>query len=524
MYCNFKQEIWLTYNLASPKLSTYRSFFTNVCFLSRLREIPRILSRSLYRSFLSRQIIVLVLMAFLTIPFSSHALTSKTVNVINGNAPYFTFDGGRTRITDGDDLLVITLSNGDKYTSATNTSSETNPIILPNVGQSFADIGMLMPIDTDDILLDYLVRAPYHYWNDDDGDGDGQDPDRIRSSGNLHLSIVDKNEQFVGRNEVLNICKAPYELTLSASTGGDLTTFYGVPNLSRFRPGHVTYYISPKISSPVICFAKVHPERDEDFAGPSSMWDMFDGFLPQSFSPSDYEKNFPTTGANNMYFDLQIAGVAEPLEWEVVSPNAGIKVTMTNSTNKSVHVTLTGPAVEDPSQQISDNPTRLDKLSLPQVFELVGKGKDSDNNDIELKYGFVLKQWFVNRGTSEYSYSSTSSWCTKIGYRMPAVMDLTNANCQHSNRPDCRGAVSAKPLSSNHYFQRHIGAGFFTEWGEMIKYNEAGFRRPGSGHTGWHEYWTGDVFNRNHQFIVDSIIGYPSYSTSSSYLGLCVYP
>ena len=206
-----------------------------------------------------------------------------------------------------------------------------------------------------------------------------------------------------------------------------------------------------------------------------------------------------------------------------ISPNAGIKVTMTNSTNKSVHVTLTGPAVEDRSQQISDNPTRLDKLSLPQVFELVGKGKDSDNNDIELKYGFVLKQWFVNRGTIRASSSSTSSWCTKIGYRMPAVMDLTNANCQPEVY-NCRGAVGAKPLSSNRYFQRHIGAGFFTEWGSMYNYTEAGFLRPGSGHTGWHEYWTGDVFNRNHQFIVDSIIGYPSYSTSSSYLGLCVYP
>ena len=146
-----------------------------------------------------------------------------------------------------------------------------------------------------------------------------------------------------------------------------------------------------------------------------------------------------------------------------ISPNAGIKVTMTNSTNRSVHVTLTGPAVEDRSQQISDNPTRLDKLSLPQVFELVGKGKDSDNNDIELKYGFVLKQWFVNRGTIRASSSSTSSWCTKIGYRMPAVMDLTNGICRVSQF--CGGAVGAKPPSSTSFFQRRIGAGFFTEWG-----------------------------------------------------------
>ena len=512
MYCNFKQEIWLTYNLASPKLSAYRSFFANVCFLSRLHEIPRILSQSLYRSSLSRQIIMLVLTAFLTIPFSSHALTSKTVNVINGNAPYLTFDGGRTRATDKNDLLGITLSNGDKYTPITNTSSETNPIILPNVGETLADIGMFLPIDTDSIELSSLIGAPYYYWGDDDGDGQGDNG--ITATGIMDLFIEDKNKQFVGRNDALNICKAPYKLTLSINTRSSLKTRYGEPNETYFGWNQVTYYISPKASSPVICFAKVQPDGEEDHAGPSSMWDIFDGFLPQSFSPSDYEKNFPTTGANNMDFELEIGGVAEPLEWEVVSPNAGIKVTMTNSTNKSVHVTLTGPAIEDRSQQISDNPTRLDKLSLPQVFELVGKGKDSDNNDIELKYGFVLKQWFVNRGTSEYSYSSTSSWCTKIGYRMPAVMDLTNANCQPEVY-NCRGAVGAKPLSSNRYFQRHIGAGFFTEWGSMYNYTEAGFLRP--------RYWTGDVVDGN-RFSVGVTAGTAYYTRESSYLGLCVYP
>ena len=45
--------------------------------------------------------------------YSSHALTSKTTNVINGSAPYLTFDDGRTPVINADGLLEISLSNGD---------------------------------------------------------------------------------------------------------------------------------------------------------------------------------------------------------------------------------------------------------------------------------------------------------------------------------------------------------------------------------------------------------------------------
>ncbi|MCX8684234.1 hypothetical protein J3U09_10920, partial [Gilliamella sp. B2889] len=57
------------------------------------------------------------------LPLFSHALTSKTSNVIQGSAPYLTFDGGRTRVVDVNGLLGITLSDGTKYTPSTNISS-----------------------------------------------------------------------------------------------------------------------------------------------------------------------------------------------------------------------------------------------------------------------------------------------------------------------------------------------------------------------------------------------------------------
>ncbi|KES18448.1 hypothetical protein GASC598I20_018620 [Gilliamella apicola SCGC AB-598-I20] len=96
-----------------------------------------------------------------------------TSNIINGSAPYLTFDGGRSQATNIDALLEISLSNGDKFTPTSNNSSLTNPIELPTAGQSFADIGMLVPTNTDSIALSSLIGTPYNYWGDDDGDGQG---------------------------------------------------------------------------------------------------------------------------------------------------------------------------------------------------------------------------------------------------------------------------------------------------------------------------------------------------------------
>ncbi|OTQ75785.1 hypothetical protein B6C90_05815, partial [Gilliamella apis] len=83
-----------------------------------------------------------------SISFANYALTTKTTNIIYGSAPYLTFDGGRTRVTNTEALLRISLSDGRTFTPTTNNSSETNPIILPVTGQSFNDIGMLVPRNT----------------------------------------------------------------------------------------------------------------------------------------------------------------------------------------------------------------------------------------------------------------------------------------------------------------------------------------------------------------------------------------
>ena len=453
--------------------------------------------RFLYRSLFSRQILLRSIFFLLLITsYSSLALTAKTMNIINGNAPYLTFDGGRTQAKNTNGLLEISLSDGSSFTPLS-PNSKNNPIVLPVAGQSFADIDMLVPTNTDSIALSSLIGPPYNYWGDDDGDGQGING--ITATGSLSLSIVDRDNQPVARNTKLEICKGPYKLTLS-NTSGSLKTRYGVPNESRFSASNVTYYINPK-SVPEICF--VRPIMTANFssgkyAGPASIWDPRNGFLPQSVTPSSYGLNFPTTGANNLYFDLDIGGVAQPLMWKAVSANGDIKVTMTNSKRDSVRITLTGPVAKD-SQWSLDNPGNIDKPSLPQVIELVGL--DSNNNEV-LKYGFVLKHWFVNRGNRMYTYASMSSWCTNIGYRLSKIKDLTNANYNN---------LGATPSSSGNHLQRTIGAGFFSEWPIPASYKGANFVN--------YYYWTSDPTN----FIVVAHTGEVKELRIESY-GVCVYP
>ncbi|MCX8680124.1 hypothetical protein J3U22_10945 [Gilliamella sp. B2865] len=426
-------------------------------------------------------------------------MTSQTTrNAIQGSAPYLTFDGGRTRAVDANGLLGITLSNGANYTPSNNSSS-TTPIVLPVEGQSFADIRMFVPTDTNSVALSTLIGPPNNYWGDDDGDAD------VTVTGSLSLSIVDKNNQVVSRNTELEICKAPYRVTLS-STNGTLSTRYGVPNHSDFRASYVTYYVNPK-ASPVVCFARPNLTfgRD-DYAGPASMWDPDNGFIPQSTGPSSYGRNFPTTGANGLYFDLLISGVSQPLSWSPVS-RGGITVTMSNPTATSVRVTLTGPYAT-PSQHNSANPGPLPTISLPQTFELVGR--DSNGAPV-VKYGFTLKQWFVHRGSKRDYYSSTLSWCNSIGYRLPKVKDLTNSNYDFDNL-----GLGATPSSPGDHYMRHIGSGFVTEWGRLYDYSGVGFLN--------HWYWTSDPRGSS-QFIVDILDGDVSWSdTYLDYYGLCSHP
>ncbi|OTQ59738.1 hypothetical protein B6C98_09415 [Gilliamella apis] len=460
-------------------------------------------------------VFILTVVVLQSISFANYALTTKTTNIIYGSAPYLTFDGGRTRVTNTEALLGISLSDGRKFTPATNNSSLANPIVLPVAGQSFNDIGMLVPTNTDSIALSSLIGTPYNYWGDDDGDGQGVNG--ITATGRLYLSIADKDNNPVARNEVPTICKAPYKLTLSNGEGR-LTTRYGVPNESRFSAGNATYYINPNISSPAICYARPNLSGRGLSA---AIWNPDKGFLTQSVTPSSYGLNFPTTGAHNLFFDLDISGVSQALSWAPVS-HGGITATMTDSTSTSVRVTLTGPFA--PSSQWQVQYPRVARPPLPQVFKLVGR--DSSGNAI-VKYGFVLRKWFVNRSNYVSTGFKLSTWCISAAYALPRVRDLVNASCPwRVTKPlkcgDFVGVYSTSASPDNRS-RRHIGAGFFSEWGRMDYYTGANFFRK--------VYLTKTISSSSDSANPNRVLAVKDNSTlvfdtslESRTLGICVYP
>ncbi|MWP61982.1 hypothetical protein [Gilliamella sp. Pas-s25] len=226
------------------------------------------------------------------------------------------------------------------------------------------------------------------------------------------------------------------------------------------------------------------------------IWDPDYGALVQSTNPASYALNFPTTGADGLYFYLLMVGEVDELIWES-SPHEGIitilleRVTkmrcleiefdVCRGINRSMSflkVTLKGPATTN-SQWQNPYPSRIAVPRLPQTFEIIGR--DSGGNEV-IKYGFVLQKWFVIRGDYKYdprkgwggTFQEQEAWCPSLGYRLTQVKDLTNAVCidrgdgKDSTNPyfECPGSkFGAMPSSPYNGVQRRIGAGFVTEWG-----------------------------------------------------------
>ncbi|SCC33311.1 hypothetical protein GA0061081_12024, partial [Gilliamella bombicola] len=252
---------------------------------------------------------------------------------------------------------------------------------------------MVIPSGSTSTSLNSLIRQGK--WGDDDGDGQGANG--VTASGDIWVVIYNKDGRTVSRGETLSKCRAPYKVTL-VSTGGYLQTQYGVPNRTSFSGATVDYYIKPDSSGSCYFASSARPGLSYgtgSSAGPANIWDPNKGFLTQSTDSSSYDRNFPTTGADGLHFDLEMpAGVdGSRFTWSPVTRD-GITATVNWESNLArTRVTLHGPR-SNRAQMRSGNPSPLDVPSLPQRFELVGR--DSRGN--EVRYGFVLKQWFVNRG------------------------------------------------------------------------------------------------------------------------------
>ncbi|NUF27286.1 hypothetical protein [Gilliamella sp. ESL0254] len=507
----------------SPKKTQF-SFLSPKLSKSSSLALPQ---RPSFLSYLSKSPLAFAPLLLLSYSQSSQALTAQTSQVIRGSAPYFTYDGGRTRATTTDDLLTITLPNGTRVTPSINTTSAGNPIMLP-AGSTFSDIRTFVPSPNFASDLDTIVRAYQNWWGDDDGDGQGTY--NVTATGRLSISIIDRYGNNVNylSNRLLP-CWGPYKMTLSV-TNGSLKTRYGLPNRSDFPSGTATYYIS---SGAEICSVmpnlfyggtgRIMGDSPQDTGHIGPAWDPKKGFKDRpSTNPTLYSQNFPTTGADRLYFDLDIGGMdGSQLTWSPVSHD-GITATVTwgrysdnwlINSQPVTRVMLNGPKAST-SQINTTSPSSLNAPSLPHTFEL--EGRDRSGN-VMIKYGFVLKQWFVNRNNRAATQPEHSSWCSRLGYRLPKIKDLTNHRCGITSAFPCYGGINgATPWGSKGFYMRHIGAGFFSEWGRMSDYVGANFVDS-------FYYWTDDVINGSgfHVTLGGTV---RKERTSYNYYGLCTTP
>ncbi|WP_141673134.1 hypothetical protein [Gilliamella sp. App6-5] len=457
-----------------------------------------------------------------------------TNQVIHGSAPYLTLDGGITKTESLEELLGITLSNNKSYipqgvskrlypNGIIDFSSEINPIELPNKTDTFESVQTIVPMaNYPRIDLAELVGKPYNYGKDDDDD------EHLSATGSLTIKWQNrKGEDITAEvkaypNKLLNICDSPYKITL-ASTHGNLSTQYGIPNTSPLFGASHSYYIKPKIDNPIVCFAQpnLYKQAGDELA---THWVRNKGFTVQPFTrPTN---NFPTTGANKLFFYLLLGGITPE---RVIAVNGKtVRGTGTGIILKLSEVTTQNwdgryPDIDKALkiELIGPNQLSLNTNFTPSEFKLY-----SDRIGGHLLYNFKIERWYIAR-PGGVNYTNAQKFCRDLGngYRVPDINDYTNA-IRSDTDFSWTGGIPGRDI--NHY-QRRLSyrdgnrwiGGIFNEWG----FTFSGINNyPG---TDWdnYNYWAFQS-RGNHQYNVDSYNGLINYNYPSNANGraACVKP
>ena len=402
----------------------------------------------------SMLIIVLIIISLLTIPFNStYALNITTANAIHGGAPYLTYDGGTTKADSTESLLSITLSDGTVISAENDESSLTNPIELPNQGDTYASIQTIVPLPQSGnsnypkVKMTDLLKAPYNYFGDDDGDGYDDVAGEVIATASGDIGVKWENINGIDVTDTVKNnayskfieCDGPYKLTITA-TNGELKTQYGEPNKSSFMGGSHSYYINPKVE-PHVCYAQPSPLFDDAarigshegvspwFDGPG--WDSgvidfgeYRGYPSKGFKfynarnsghydgkNSVYTNNFPSTGSNGLYFYLLLAGISP--EAVIAANGSSISAVEGGNVRLSLSTGITGwehqlrglisvsdeypylypYGVPQKALKITLNGPRAtsnDKNFSPSTFRLY-----ADRGKSKILYEFKLMRWYI---------------------------------------------------------------------------------------------------------------------------------
>lgn len=486
MQYNFRQQYikyWQSYVLNFSKYNLNQIFLTPLFLLQNSLSIWLIKALSFFAPLL------LVLYSF-----NSQALSAITTQTIHGNAPYLTFDGGSTQVSSMDEILSIKLSDGVnyiKYTKNNNPSSESNPILTLVPDVKLKDIETYIPKGNMTSTLTDIV-SDNDFWGDLDGDN------FIMATGNLTLKARDIDGKEINANDQLDYCYAPYRITLT-SDGGTLSTQYGMPRSTTFTGGSAIYYIKPKVVRPYTCFAQPNLEgngiMDSRMRGPDYQWSDIHGFKPQDINtPSS---NFPTTGANGLYFNLVIAGaLGRDVTYNKFPSNSSINLNITEGSQSDIaKIELNGPSESNKNQTVN---------AVPTTFQIFANG--------QLIYSFRIQKWFMAKVGASGGNQAAQNYCRSNGYRITDITDLTNANAF-----SWTGGLQ----NQGNRYQRRIGGGVFAEWGITNRsyYSHSDFVSDGV-----LNYWTAQLRSAGIYYVVNERNGGIGYSSNPSDKVVCVRP
>ncbi|MDF7666996.1 hypothetical protein PT273_03925 [Orbaceae bacterium ESL0727] len=265
---------------------------------------------------------------------------------------------------------------------------------------------------------------------------------------------------MLNRNAALNLCDSAYYRVELSSTAGALTTRYGYPRASNFTASNATYYIKPYVDRPYVCYAQPNLDHqiwnNTSLIGLVNQWRKDKGFIVQNIN--DPTANFPTTGINNVFFNLTLAGaLVSDVTYEAEPASSGLHLDITGSGNVA-KVTLTGPRHGATPAEAA--------TAVPTTFTLYA----TINGTKTKIYSFKLNKWFIASPDESILLSEyNENYCNRYGagYRIPHIAELTNAN--RDSRPYFIWTGSLGNRGTK-YYTRQIGGGLFAEWGDMSTY------------------------------------------------------
>ncbi|MDF7670730.1 hypothetical protein PT276_05890 [Orbaceae bacterium ESL0721] len=408
-------------------------------------------------------------------------LSASTANVINGNSPRFTKEieddidsNGQFKYfgvvynskTYYDDKALNKALGANIATKTPNSLKFTSQLLSPTEAEFTDSDGdsqaTLAEIKSDPINIDWFYENP-------------ADKSEVR------LTAAQKAQTF---RSLVDAGMYPYVKVWGSV---ELKTQYGVPNAQKYPDANIAVTQVPfkifnvRVGGEALNFASPNMTYsagnygygDTTLFQPTTM----NGFVPQE----NYLNNFPSTGADGLFFYIITDGINNTLDttvWTVETSNeddsapnaitatvskkavpAGSSGFKAYNAKNMVLVQLKGPTVTDKASPTAKAVT----ANLPVDIEVSVTTKQN----VGFKYKFRITKWFINRGNNTADYVTQKAWCEGLGdYRLGTVKELSNAT--HKN-------LVNYPANKLNYYKRAVHEGFITEWGRMASYAGADF-------------------------------------------------